>query len=59
MGTKFRIFALLALLPFLLGSEACSKQATPTPLNLSDIADITLVPFTSPELGIRGVAPED
>jgi len=58
MGTKFRTFALFALLSMLVGLAACGEQVVPTPTPAPDLADITLVPFTSPEWGISGVAPE-
>ena len=49
MATKPRTIALLSLRDILLGSAACGEQATPTPIAVSDLSDITLVPFTSPE----------
>jgi CubicO group peptidase (beta-lactamase class C family) len=58
MGTKFRAFALLALLAMLVGLAACGEQVIPTPTPANDLADITLVSFTSPEWGISGVAPD-
>jgi CubicO group peptidase (beta-lactamase class C family) len=58
MGTKFRTLALLALLSMLAGLTACREKITPTPTPAPDLADITLVPFTSQEYGISGVAPE-
>jgi CubicO group peptidase (beta-lactamase class C family) len=58
MKTKLKTFALLALLSTLLGLTACGEKATPILITASDLADMTLVPFTSPELGISGVAPE-
>jgi CubicO group peptidase (beta-lactamase class C family) len=58
MGTKLRTIVFLALLSILLELTTCGEQATPTPMAISNFADITLVPFTSPEWGIRGVAPE-
>jgi CubicO group peptidase (beta-lactamase class C family) len=50
--------ALLALLSMLVGLAACGEQAIPTPSPAPYLAEITLVPFTSPEWGISGVAPE-
>ncbi len=55
---KIRILTLLALLATLPGLTACSEKVTPTPIAASDLADIALVRFTSPEWGISGVAPE-
>lgn len=55
MGIKLRALVLLALL---VGLAACGEKAIPTPSPATDLADITLAPFTSPEWGISGVAPE-
>jgi predicted small lipoprotein YifL len=53
---RFKMFALLALL---LEMAACGGKATPTlPATATpDPADITLMPYTSEEMGIRGVVP--
>jgi hypothetical protein len=54
MGTRFMTFALGVLLSTLVGLAACGEQAIPTPTPVPDLADITLVPFISPEWGISG-----
>jgi CubicO group peptidase (beta-lactamase class C family) len=55
---KIKILTLLALLATLLGLTACGEKATPTPTPATGVIAITLVPFTSPEVGISGVTPE-
>ena len=57
---KLGIFVLLALLTILLGLSACGEKATPTlpATATADHADITLVPYTSEEMGTSGVVPE-
>ena len=57
---KFKGSTLLALLAMLLGAAACGEKATPTPTAPAtpDAAGITLVPYTSEEMGIRGVVPD-
>jgi len=54
------MFALLALLAMLLGMAACGEKATPTlpATATTDHADITLVRYTSEEMGISGVVPK-
>jgi hypothetical protein len=57
---KHKVYTLLALLAMVLGMTACGEQATPTPSPTAtpDPADITLVPYTSEEMGISGVVPK-
>jgi CubicO group peptidase (beta-lactamase class C family) len=56
MGSIFRALARLALLSLLVALAACGELVTPTPT--PDLAHITLMPFTSPEWGMQGLAPE-
>jgi len=55
---KIKILILLALLSTLPGLAACGEQVTPTPTPATGLTAIILVPFTSQEYGISGVAPE-
>jgi hypothetical protein len=48
MKTKFKILTLLVLPSMLLGLAACGEQATPTPIAVSDLADITLSETLNP-----------
>jgi formylglycine-generating enzyme required for sulfatase activity len=55
-GKAYTLLVLLAMLP---GMAGCGEKIDPTPPVLAppDLADITLVPYTSQELGISGVVP--
>jgi sulfatase modifying factor 1 len=55
---KQKAYTLLALLAMVLGMVACSEQAVLAPVATHNPADIALVPYTSEEMGIRGIVPE-
>lgn len=55
---KEKVYTLLVLLAMVLGMAACSEKAPPTPTATPNPAGITLVPYTSQELGISGVVPD-
>ena len=55
---KRKAYTLLALLAMVLGMVACSERAPLAPVATPNPADITLVPYTSEEMGIRGVMPK-
>jgi hypothetical protein len=55
---KPKVYTLLALLAMVLGMAACSEKAPFALIGTPYPSDITLVPYTSEEMGIRGVMPE-
>ena len=54
---KEKVYTLLVLLVMVLGTATCSEKSPPTPTATPDPADITLVPYTSEEMGFTGVVP--
>jgi len=57
---RFRAVALLVLLAILVGVTGCGEKTKPTPIVSATPgpAGISLVPYTSQELGIAGVVPD-
>ena len=55
---KSKVSTLVALPAMVLGMAACSGKAPLAPIATPNPACITLVPYTSEEMGISGVVPE-